>query len=115
MENWCFAVRAGELEQHLTALSLKAIGSCFVKFNCLIDCLLAHIYPKILQNLRVYADWVSRANLRGTFIDRVCRWELEHFWMNSTGDSDQIHLLATANANATVRRLLDEMHQRLYE
>ena len=35
--------------------------------------------------------------------------------MNSTGESDQLHPLATINADATVRRLLDETRRRILE
>ena len=117
MENWCSAVRVGALEQHPSALKLKATGSRFAKLNRLTAWLLGTYSPEDFAESsgNGYVNWVSRANLRKTFIDRVCKGELEHTWMNSAGDSDKINLLATANAKATVRRRLDEMHQRPLE
>ena len=48
IENWCFAVRAGELEQYLTALRLKTSGSRFAKLTRLTARLLGMYTPEDL-------------------------------------------------------------------
>ena len=61
VENWCFTVRAGELEQYLTALNLTS-GTRFAKLNRLTSWLLGTYTPEnfTVSSGNAFTDWVSR-------------------------------------------------------
>ena len=81
IENWCTCLSLDEIDEYLTAMKLKTCGARFEKLNRASKWLLgdysADDFIATTTDVDEHSAWVERANLRHTFVDRVCNGEIE--------------------------------------
>ena len=81
LDNWCMCISLEEIHKYLNAMKLKTSGARFEKLSRTSRWLLgdysADNFIAINADADEHTEYVDRANLRHTFIDRVCSGEIE--------------------------------------
>ena len=92
LENWCMCLSLEEINKYLDAMKLKTSGARFKKLSRASRWLLGDYSVDDFIATNADADehtaWVDRANLRHTFIDRVCSGEIETPWVQGSEEKE---------------------------
>ena len=111
LENWCTCLSLEEIDKYLTAMKLKTSGARFQKLDRASRWILgdysADDFIATTADVDEYTAWVERANLRHTFVDRVCKGEIETPWARGSEENEP-HSLEYVREDDAVKIKLEQ-------
>ena len=111
IENWCTCLSLEEIDKYLTAMKMKTSGARFEKLNRASKWLLgdysADDFIETDTDVDEHSEWVERANLRQTFVDRICNGEIETPWVQGSEENEP-HPLESVREDDAVKIKLEQ-------
>ena len=111
LENWCTCRSLEEIDKYHAAMKLRTSGARFQKLHRASRWLLGDYSADDLiattADVDEHTAWVERANLRHTFVDRVCNGDIETPWARGS-DENEPHPLEYVREDDAVKIKLEQ-------